>query len=219
MKTGGKLRDQVYEYLHKRLLSGEYRPGDVLNQKQIAEEFGTSMSPVREALQRLSDMGYLQVLPRTGYLVTSMSASDLIELAHVRALLEGEAAWQATSRITVEEISELKALQDEAEAGGNTIVTNRRFHMIVAHAAGNSLAERMIADLLDRSERTLRVDPRMAGDKSGPWHRKLIESFEAKDREAARSWMRDHIIDIRMIVEVSFPDSGHVSSDHLSRES
>ena len=208
---GAKLREHVYHRLHERLLSGEYSPGDVLNQKQVAKEFGVSMSPVREALQRLSDAGYLRVLPRTGYLVTSMSATDLIELAHVRALLEGEAAWQATSRITPAEIEELKSLQDEAEAGGDTIFTNRRFHMVVAHAAGNSLAEKMIGDLLDRSERTLRVDPRMSGSNSGPWHRKLIESFESRDREAARAWMRDHIVDIRMFVDASFPDSGPVS--------
>ncbi len=203
------LRDQIHQQLHERLLSGFYSPGDVLVEKAIAEEFGISKSPVREALQRLVDSGYLHVLPRTGYLVTSVSATDVIELAHVRALLEGEAAWQAAGRISAEDIAALRTLATEAESGGDAMGINRQFHLIIAHAAGNQLAESMIASVLDRAERILRLDPRMSGSYIGPDHWKVIESLEAGNREGARSWMRQHIVDIRMQVELSFPDSGH----------
>jgi len=191
------------------LLSGYYSPGDVLVEKAIAEEFGISKSPVREALQRLVISGYLRVLPRTGYLVTSISAGDVIELAHLRALLEGESAWQATGRISPVDLSELRALLEESESGGDVLEINRRFHLIIAHAAGNRLAEAMIASVLDQSERALRLDPRMSGSYAGPEHRKIVESLEVGDREGARAWMRKHIVDIRMQVEISFPDSGH----------
>ncbi len=204
-----RLRDTVHEKLLERLLSGHYSPGDVLVEKSIAEEFGISKSPVREALQRLVVSGYLRVLPRTGYLVTSVSAADVVELAHLRALLEGEAAWQAAGRIGPNEVKELRSLVEKAEAGGDGLALNRRFHAIIAHAAGNSLAEEMITSLLDRAERILRNDPRMADSYTGPDHWRIIESLEAGDREGARTWMRKHIVDIRMQVELSYPDSGH----------
>ena len=203
------LRDTTHDRLLERLLSGYYSPGDVLVEKAIAEGFGISKSPVREALQRLVISGYLRVLPRTGYLVTSISAGDVIELAHLRALLEGESAWQATGRISPVDLSELRALVEESESGGDVLAINRRFHLIIAHAAGNRLAEAMIASVLDRSERVLRLDPRMSGSYTGPDHWKIIESLEAGDCEGARVWMRQHIVDIRMQVEISFPDSGH----------
>ena len=208
-ETGRNLRDKTYGTLYERLLSGYYNPGDVLVEKTIAEEFGTSKSPVREAFQRLVVSGYLRVLPRTGYLVKSISAADVVELAHLRALLEGEVAWQAIGRITAEELDELRALAEEAESGGDVLAINRRFHMIIAHAGGNALLEEMISSLLDRAERVLRLDPRMSGSYTGPNHWKIVESLETGDREGARTWMRKHIVDIRVQVEISFPDSGH----------
>jgi len=203
------LRDQIHQQIHERLLSGYYSPDDLLVETAIAEEFGSSKSPVREALQRLVNSGYLRVLPRTGYLVKSVSATDVIELAHLRALLEGETAWQAAARITPEDLAELRELVEEAESGGDGMSTNRRFHVIIARAGGNSLAETMIASLLDQSERVLRLDPRMSGSYVGPDHWKIIESLEKGNREESRFWMRKHIVDIRMQVEIIFPDSGH----------
>lgn len=193
-KSSGLLRDEVYEQLRDALIAGRYVPGDILVESVLAESFGVSRSPVREALHRLAEEGLLKILPRSGYLVTAVSPTDIAENVHLRTLLEGEAARLAATQLDSEGIKRLKEIQRlEEEQGADTVALNREFHMVIADSAGSKLMTKMIANLLDQDERMLRLHPLILNPKASRAHWEIIEALEIADPSTAQDAMRQHI--------------------------
>ena len=190
----GLLRDEVYGKLRDGLIAGQFIPGDVLVEGVLAESFGVSRSPVREALHRLADEGLLKIMPRSGYLVTAVSPSDIAENVHLRMLLEGEAARLSASRLSPEAIERLKEIQRlEEEAQGDTVELNRELHMLVAENSGSKMLTKLIANLLDQDERMLRLHPLILNPRATRAHWEIIEALEASDPAGAEAAMREHI--------------------------
>jgi DNA-binding GntR family transcriptional regulator len=214
---GGLLRDEVYGQLREGLISGRYIPGDVLVEGILAEGFGVSRSPVREALHRLADEGFLKILPRSGYLVTAVSPSDIAENVHLRVLLEGEAARLASTRLSPDVIERLKEIQRlEEEAQDESVELNREFHMLVAENSGSKMLTKLIASLLDQDERMLRLHPLILDPRASRAHWEIIEALEASDPVASETAMRDHIRE--MAARIS-PRFDNLDRDGTSRSS
>jgi DNA-binding GntR family transcriptional regulator len=190
----GLLREEVYDQLRSALIAGDYVPGEILVEGVLAEGFGVSRSPVREALHRLAEEGLLKILPRSGYLVTAVSPSDIAENVHLRVVLEGEAARLAAARIAPGEIERLREIQRlEEEPGADSVGLNRDFHMVVAANSGSRLLSKSIASLLDQDERLLRLHPLILNPTATRAHWEIIEALEAGDPGAASGAMRRHI--------------------------
>ncbi len=113
------LNEQAYARLKRALLSGRLEPGATLTLRQLAEQLGTSMMPVREAITRLSAENALRVLPQRGIVVPPLSPDDARDLWALRIRLEGEASARAARRITPPELAEVRercaAVQAAAE--------------------------------------------------------------------------------------------------------
>lgn len=138
------LRDQIREILLKRILSGEYAPGDRLVEMQLAKEFGTSQSPVREAFRELELLRFVDSEAYKGTRVRAILPEELAEIYPVRAALEDLAAREAATRLDGK-VSELEKEFDDmvrAASEGELLELAQHdvmFHRLIVEAAGNSI--------------------------------------------------------------------------------
>ena len=130
--------------LREAILLGHLKPGDKLDQNEIAELLGISRSPVRDALRTLAAEGLVEVIPHRGAAVAELSADEVEEIFLIRRILEGMAARLATQRIGPAQIAELQAVLDEIDQTSDLdgwLELNRRFHHTTEHPVVNGERE------------------------------------------------------------------------------
>jgi DNA-binding GntR family transcriptional regulator len=145
------LYEEVAELLRQRIFRRELEPGSWIDELKLAQQYGISRTPLREALKVLAAEGLVTMKVRRGAYVTEVSETDLRDVYHLLSLLESDAAGVAASRITDGEVRELQELHQQMEAAaGETerfLAANERFHMRVLEIAGNRWRNQMVADL------------------------------------------------------------------------
>ena len=139
------LKEDIFDVLHEKIISGAYKPGDWLRQDDIATQLGVSMTPVREGLDLLVSAGLAERVPYRGVRVREMSTKDVVEAYGLRLVLEALIALEAAKNITPSQISGLEKLLDEMKTHDslNKISserqTSREFHAAIAEATKNDL--------------------------------------------------------------------------------
>src|SRR6476661_2452374 len=133
---GGTVRARAATELRDRILTGRLPAGTRLDLDEVAAEFGTSRTPVREALLELSYEGLVAVTPRSGITVIGNTPEDAVDNFAVLAALSGKAAEWATARITPEGLVELRELADAIHGSADVVDANRRFHRALNVASG-----------------------------------------------------------------------------------
>ena len=195
---------RVSEELREAILSGEFGPGQRLRTVSLAKRFGSSRTPVREALVPLEGEGLVDIEPRRGALVRSFASTDLVDLYEIRALLEPAAAARAALRANDDQLArlaELVALSDarggaSAEAIDDQIAWNEEFHALVIESAGSprlSSALRATAGI-PRSFRTAFWRDEDHRAFSQTCHRELVSALVERSPERAEAVMRMHIL-------------------------
>ena len=197
---------KAYDFIRSAVIAGRFPPGMRLKEEQLTSLCGTSRTPVREALRRLSIEGLVVATPHQGAQVVSMGEEELAEIYALRAMIESHAAARAASRLTPEAIDRLKALADEMEAAvadereaGDFSTrfspANAEFHRIIMEAADSPRLATMGGLVIEPPLvfRTLARYSRSEVNRSMQHHRELIEAFETRDADWARSVMRSHI--------------------------
>jgi len=177
---------------------GQYRPGDRLVESELAEKFGVSRTPIREALQRLETQSILRRDGRS-LIVASLDHNQLAELYAVRAELEGLAARLAARHAAPEEIRVLKQMVEEDRAligsPGALSRANRRFHKQIHLASHN----RYLVQQLDLVHRTMALlattSLAVAGrdEDAISEHERIVAAIEAGDGDAAHAALKSHI--------------------------
>ena len=187
-----------------QIVDGRLPPGSRITEQQLAAEFNTSRTPVREALRQLVADGFALFKPNSGTVVRQWSAQQMREIFDLRVLVESEIASHAAQRIDADGIAELLRLQDQIEAQGastseaNTARIgrlNREFHRQVALASQNERLVTMLASAIEMPivQQTFnRYSPRQLA-RSFAHHRELIDAFVAQDGAWAKSVMSCHI--------------------------
>ncbi len=188
----------AYELVLDAIDSGVYRPGDRLVESELAERFGVSRTPIREALQRLETQSLLSRDGRS-LIVASLDHNQLAELYEVRAELEGLAARLAAQHAAPEEI---KVLRDMVEADkalvedpGAMAQANRRFHRQLHRASHNRYLVQQL-DLVHRTMVLLATTTLSAEGRSKKAireHDAIVTALEARDGAAADEALRSHI--------------------------
>ena len=149
--TPRALYEEVAEQLRQRIFRRELEPGSWIDELKIAEEFGISRTPLREALKVLAAEGLVTMKVRRGAYVTEMSEKDLRDVYHLLSLLESDAAGVVAQRATPAQLQALQALHAELEAAVNDrekfFAINERFHMQLLEMADNRWRSQMVADL------------------------------------------------------------------------
>jgi DNA-binding GntR family transcriptional regulator len=142
------LRAHVVRMLRSDILSGKYRPGDRLNESQIARELNISRIPVREALSQLHEQGLVMNRERRGMFVTHLGDDEVQQINSLRIVLETEALLLARARRTPEVIAELTGLVEQMEAWDGTLLDaaqlDLEFHRVIWRATGNPYLERCL---------------------------------------------------------------------------
>jgi DNA-binding GntR family transcriptional regulator len=193
---------EVAELLRQRIFKRELEPGSWIDELRIAEEYGISRTPLREALKVLAAEGLVTMKVRRGAYVTEVSATDLADVYHLLSLLESDAAGVVATTATNAQLSELKALHAELEAAAlpgtaNTdafFAINERFHMRLLEIANNRWRDQMVADLrkvmkLNRHNSLLKTG--RIGESLAE-HRAIIAALTSRDATATVLRMREH---------------------------
>jgi DNA-binding GntR family transcriptional regulator len=155
--------EQVLAQLRGMIMSGTLAPGSRIDQAELAQRFGVSVVPVREALARLQSSGLVRIVPHRGVFVEALSAEELVDIYHVREVLEEHAARLAAPRLSdadIEAIGQItRALQTAALAGDDErfLTLNGDFHFTIYRAAGRPHMLQIIEQLWDRSARYRRL--------------------------------------------------------------
>ena len=194
------LYEEVAELLRQRIFRRELEPGSWIDELKIAEDYGISRTPLREALKVLAAEGLVTMKVRRGAYVTEVSEKDMGDVYHLLGLLESDAAGVVAERATPEQLRELQALHEALEAAGATpdrerfFEINERFHLRLLELADNRWRTQMVGDLrkvmkLNRHHSLFKAG-RMA--ESLAEHRALMRALQAHDAAATRQRMLEH---------------------------
>jgi DNA-binding GntR family transcriptional regulator len=187
--------------LEDRILTGNFRPGDRLDEAAIARDYNVSRTPVRQALFQLAVIGLVEHIPRRGAFVREIGPKRLSEMFEVMAELEALCARNAARRADASDLAELGAHHEacgKAAADGDSdayYYANERFHAAIRLIGGNSF----LLDEINRIQKNLKAFRRLqlrARDRissSLAEHARIVASLAAGDPDAAAREMRQHI--------------------------
>jgi len=188
------LREKIVETIRQAIVNGQLPPGTRVAEPELAERFGISRTPIREAFRQLESEGFITVIPRKGAVVASFSEKDISDFYDLKMVLEGYAARCAARRLTEKDLARMEAVnrQMEAAAAKNDIrkvfALHNEFHEIFLNAAGNEKLKAIVQNMVMQSQR-FRIFLSMPGRIEGSirQHQQIIEAFRKKNAELAAS--------------------------------
>lgn len=197
-----QLSDEVAAHLRESIMSGRVRQGEYLRLERIAEDLGTSATPVREALLALRGEGFVQLEPRRGFVVAPLSRQDVADIFLVQATIAAELAARAAKNITDEQVVELEGIQTAlATAARARAVDDVEEYNFQFHRAINRLADsEKLSWFLNTAVRYM---PRRFYASIAGWrqasvtdHLVIVAAMRARHPERARRAMHQHIIHV-----------------------
>jgi len=195
------LAQQVCDVLRSRILANEYEPGFNLREEAIAVELHVSRVPVREALRQLGADGLVDLVPRHGAIVSSLSLAEFLDAYRVRESLEVLALRLAIPRLDDLDVNHLRDLEfgmEQAAACGDVEVffaLNTDFHRFFVESSGNGYLQGIYRQLLEQMRRYQSPSLTLRGglERSLAQHREVIDAVAARDVDGAVASMSDHI--------------------------
>jgi DNA-binding GntR family transcriptional regulator len=209
--SGMSASRRVYLSLRRRIVEMAMLPGTRVVERDIAEEFCTSRTPVHEAVQRLADEGLIEIVPRSGTFVARIPLDALEEANLVRQALETAIIEKAAQRVTPADTARLRDILAEQEAaiGSNDFAgfhrTDERFHALLAELSGYPGVWPIIQQAKTQMDRyrqlTLPLEGRMAGVLQE--HRAVVDAIAAGDPAQAVAAMREHLDHVMPVLEIT----------------
>lgn len=195
------LREEAYELLKKAIIYGKIEPQTTFYEDQLAEELGTSRTPIREATFKLEQEGLITKLPRGGFCVPEFSDKDVRDIFDLRRLLEGYAAGLLIDRVTADRI---QALEENVKRSERALAENRledliglntEFHDLLVGACDSKFLVDLIGRLRDHVTRCcapiLKIEARSLVSIED--HKKMIVCLKRRDRRQLKKILREHI--------------------------
>ena len=193
------LRIQVVKVLSEGILTGKYRPGDRLNESQIARELNISRIPVREALSQLQEQGLVQNRERRGMFVTQMGPQEVEHMFCLRLLLEGEVVRLARTHMRPDVRAELEGIMAKMEAWDGDLLESAaldlQFHRTLSRSSGNPYLERALNTLLVTlfAHKTLEHVSHDVRRWRLSHHRALLDAVTGKSGEDPQAVLQTHV--------------------------
>jgi DNA-binding GntR family transcriptional regulator len=213
--VSGTVRDRVTLVLRQQILRGTLAKGARLELDVLAEQFGTSRTPVREACLELSHEGLVQVTPRSGVTVIGISPSDVSDNFLVMSTLGGLAAQLAAQRMTDSELATVQEvgrdLLNATDTDGDLIRLNWHFHREINRASNSP----RLLHLLRVSGKLVPQDLAVAPEQiscSKVEHQELLDALTRRDGDSARSVMERHLLNAGQLWSEKYSDSLRVPS-------
>lgn len=195
------LREAVCETLRDAIRKGVLEPGERLMEVQLADELGISRTPVREAIRKLEQEGYVIMMPRRGTYVSDVSVSDIKEIFEIRSALESLATGLAARRIETNELETLQKLLTEIEGYiekndiEKIVETDVRFHEVLYQVSRNERLVGIIHNLKEQLARFRTLSMSYPGRllETLEEHRDMVEAIAEGDASAARDAAEHHM--------------------------
>ncbi|MFQ3786554.1 GntR family transcriptional regulator [Halomonas sp. A29] len=194
------IRDKVYAYLKDAILRGEYKAGDRLVERVLAEKLNISRTPIREALFRLETQRFVRTVPRKGVVVNEIAQSEILEVFMILSSLESLAARLAAQKVSDEiaaEIDRLMAEMDEAlqDGGGDEVELNVKYNDLIGRASGNPKLHEMLVDLKDYVRAFSNLSSALPGRTKEALreHQDILGAIRGGEEDLAESFTRIHL--------------------------
>ena len=220
---GSNLMEQAYQRLKREIIELERQPGEQFTEQQVAAAWGLSKTPVREALARLHRDGLVVPIRRAGYVVSSVTLSDVADLCDMRTLLQTEAAALTAAKGLSEEdrtrLVELCVDDGYGQLGGphldERLRANYEFEAIIANGCGNDRLAASIIDVFDEIERigrlSVMLDPKIPPLRTEE-RQAIVDAIVNRDAEAARAAMKVRAQSARREILQALTTSSEVTS-------
>lgn len=199
-ESQGLMRDGIYGQIRDEILSCKLSPGAQLREQELAQRYGVSKSPIRDALLRLQEQNLVEVLPRKGYRVRPISVSDAIEMYEMRLLHERACVMSVIDHTPDAELLQLEAFRASPLGVDMSVWINynRHFHIAVAKLCHNKRLARAATDIIEQFDRLTYVSVTGPAPNAGlqsfvAEHAALIDALKARDKRLASSIIRKHI--------------------------
>jgi len=196
-----KAAANIAKELEELIFDGSFADGDRLDEVRLAERFGVSRTPIREAFQKLAYSGLLELMPRQGAFVKQPGPIELIEMFEVMSEMEAICARLAAIRISDEALNDLNRANEkcrlavDADTPDQYYLENEKFHKIIYKQSGNSFLEEETSHLHNRLKpfrrHQLRLRGRMA--QSLREHEAVVSALKEGNPEEAANAIRDHV--------------------------
>jgi DNA-binding GntR family transcriptional regulator len=192
--------DRAYIQIKEKIITVEMPPGSVIRESQLIEELSLGRTPIREALKQLKSENLVVVAPRRGMFVADVTITDLQQIYEVRVELESLCARLAARRITPRQLDELNCLMTEYRGSDqgdkeSVLSLDRRFHQLMAEAAGNKFLRSEVEKLYNLSLRIwyLAINSIHSRDVDVDAHFAIAHAIESRDSDGSEQRMREHI--------------------------
>ena len=193
--------DQIAEALEGLIFSGAFADGDRLDEIRLADRFGVSRTPIREAFARLALSGLIEAIPRRGVFVRQPGPVELMDMFEVMAEFEGICGRLAAARITDAALAQLRDANAACQVTVETNDTdgyyreNERFHHIIYRQSGNAFLESETARLHRRLKPFRRVQLQVRGRlaQSMAEHEAIVQALTDAAPDRAATLLRDHV--------------------------
>ncbi|KUY95788.1 GntR family transcriptional regulator [Burkholderia territorii] len=197
--------DAVAASLREMIINGELQAGERLVERDLAERFGISRIPMREAIQRLEREGLLDIFRNRGAVVRMLSASDVQEIYDMRTLLEGDAIHRSVKRLDDETLARAELvhrLLGESNVPRRQGELNREFHALLYSCCGNERQLKAIAELRSQVERYERLQATLLADTPSfqVEHEAILQACRERNARGARAMTVAHLDSARRIV-------------------
>lgn len=194
------MRHRIFDQLREDIMSCDLQPGEELRESVLAQKYGVSKSPIRDALQRLEFEGLVEIAPRQGHRIVPISISDAYDILELREILETAAARRIAADASA---ADLAALDDFRTADLSSLKEfaryNNDFHAKISQLSGNQRQADTMRSLMDNYERlcivslSSRRQEAQAMHTALDDHNNIIDALQARDGRAAARLSTKHI--------------------------
>lgn len=201
LRGSATVADNIYRLLKKEIVTGELKPGALVQEADLARRYEAGRTPVREALKRLQSERLVEAIPRAGYLITPVTTKDVHEVFELRLILETAAARLAAKNASDEALARLRDFAEFEYIYGDRasyqafLARNTEFHYMVAVNSQNERLAVIVRRLLQDLERLfhLELDVRDSAGEMVEEHKALVAALVERDPEKASSVMAAQI--------------------------
>jgi DNA-binding GntR family transcriptional regulator len=200
------LREIAYERLKDAVRYANLQPGEPLSENRISKILGISRTPVREALQMLSQEGLVEIIPGRAVTVASRSIREILDVIQIRLLLEPTLVRLVTEAISREKLADLGDCTSRMAAAVEAVdrqawsIADTRWHEILSDACPNGLLGEMVLQMRNRVHRYANIDHQLKIKqlKNGTReHHAIYEAIATGDAHHAEQVMREHLENLR----------------------
>lgn len=207
MGKDGSLKETIYHSILEKIFNGEYKPNQILNEKELVARFGCSKSPIRDALITLCNEGVLRCIPRYGYEVIRLTRDDIIQILNYRLILECGLLYSSYGQINEAQLAALAEVDELCNRSAEDVWIhwghNQSFHTLLASYSSNEYACLRLNESMQQLRRAYAQFywdkwDNITQPKDMRYHSQIIDNIRKHDIDKAVDYLKADLADFGM---------------------